>query len=542
MNSINRYIVICFFLIEMLIQFSCANQSPPTGGPKDETPPNLIGMYPEEGQLNFEDNKIELLFDERVDAIDVKKELIISPNINIEFRVKAQRNAVILQFEKPLPDSTTFSIDFRTSIKDITEKNKTEPIKLAFSTGPYIDTLSISGSVQDILTGIPRQDVLIGIYDAEDTLSIEKDEPIYFTKTDSVGGFTLSNIRVGKYKLYSLSEKDNSLTFNKSDELVGFSRETAVLSDTSITIPPLNLSVYNEKEFKLLKNNPRRQYSEIIFSKNIFDYKIVFLNSNLEEEILHNSKENAIIFYDVGNNKSDSIAIRYSVTDSLYQQITDEINIKFDDTKNPSVSTEFTTLFYPLEVQLIKDSIYNIELTFNKPIATYYSDSVLLLRGKSDTLSLFDEYIINHNKTEFQLGQIKAQDSLQLLIKKGAFMSVENDSSKKISKKFILKDPKKYGVIRIGVESNNTPFILQLLDDKYSVEQSVANKDTIEFQYVNPGEKFLRIIVDKNNNGRWDKGSFKNRIPAEKILFYSDTIKLKENWDIGGYHIKIEDK
>lgn len=539
MKELNRLIVILLFIAGWLLQVSCANQSPPTGGPKDETPPVLIGIYPEDGTLDFTDNKIELLFDEKVDGSGISKELIISPNIKAEYRIKTQRNTVILQFEEDLPDSTTFSIDFRESITDVTEKNPSEPIKVAFSTGPYIDTLSITGSINDIFTGKPLIDILIGIYDSSDTLTIEEDEPIYFTRSDSSGVFTLSNIRVGSYTIYSLSEKDNSLTYNKSDELVGFIDDVVSLKDSAITITPLSLIKYNEKEFEVVKNNTRRQYVELVYSKSIMDYTIVFSDTSLNTQILHSSKDNIITFYDLGKNTQDSIQINYTVTDSLNTTINDNLNIKFNETESLAQTEEFTTQLLPNQASFIKDSIYKVEMIFNKPIVEFYTDSILLIRSKKDTIPLNESFKFNHNKTRVTLGELKAQDSLELIIKKGTFLSVENDSSKGFNKKFQIKDPEKHGIVRVGIESNETPFIVQLVDTDFNIEQTKANQDSVEFQYVTPGNKFIRLIVDKNNNGRWDKGSFKKRIKPENIITLQDTIKVKENWEIGGYKLII---
>ena len=57
---------IYYLYIISFIIFSCANQTAPTGGPKDEDPPVLISSSPTDRQINFQKNTVELEFDEQL--------------------------------------------------------------------------------------------------------------------------------------------------------------------------------------------------------------------------------------------------------------------------------------------------------------------------------------------------------------------------------------------------------------------------------------------------------------------------------------------
>ena len=54
---------ILFLIIAIFFQ-QCANISQPTGGPKDEDPPELLSITPENGTRNFTSKEIILEFDE----------------------------------------------------------------------------------------------------------------------------------------------------------------------------------------------------------------------------------------------------------------------------------------------------------------------------------------------------------------------------------------------------------------------------------------------------------------------------------------------
>ncbi|WP_460880240.1 Ig-like domain-containing domain [Pontibacter rugosus] len=115
---------------------ACATQNPPDGGPKDETPPKLISSNPKDQELNVDTRTITLTFDEEVQQNNLTKELLITPNINNRYKVISKRNELSLEFEKPLQDSTTYTLNFRQGITDITEKNKAQGLRLSFSTAP----------------------------------------------------------------------------------------------------------------------------------------------------------------------------------------------------------------------------------------------------------------------------------------------------------------------------------------------------------------------------------------------------------------------
>ena len=165
----------CASVITLLI-LSCAKQSTPTGGPKDTIPPVLVGSIPAEKQKLFKSQKIELEFSELIILNNPKDQIIITPSIGKDYKITAKKNTATIEVDKPLSDSTTYTINFRDAIQDITEKNPARNLHLAFSTGTYIDSLSISGSIHELLTDKFIKDVTVALYQS-DTFDIFKHKP-----------------------------------------------------------------------------------------------------------------------------------------------------------------------------------------------------------------------------------------------------------------------------------------------------------------------------------------------------------------------------
>ncbi len=138
-----------------LVLTACATIISPQGGPKDETPPALVADKSTANlQTNFKKQRIELTFDEWVQVQDVFNQVLVSPPLRYPYKVSLKQRTVRFDFDEReiLRDSATYTINFGAAVKDLTEKNPAENLRFVFSTGPYIDSLSIRGVMVDAVT------------------------------------------------------------------------------------------------------------------------------------------------------------------------------------------------------------------------------------------------------------------------------------------------------------------------------------------------------------------------------------------------------
>src|SRR5665647_437787 len=141
-----HYLIITFGVI--LLGYACANRSQgPTGGPKDETPPQVVKSNPKNGTVNFTKKQIQIEFDELVSIEKASENVIISPPQLKPPDVKSYGKKISVDFNDDLMDSTTYSINFGNAIVDLNEKNALKNYLFSFATGAEIDTLKISGTV-----------------------------------------------------------------------------------------------------------------------------------------------------------------------------------------------------------------------------------------------------------------------------------------------------------------------------------------------------------------------------------------------------------
>ncbi len=75
--------------------------------------------------------------------------------------------------------------------------------------------------------------------------------------------------------------------------------------------------------------------------------------------------------------------------------------------------------------------------------------------------------------------------------------------------------------------------LVQLLDngDKPVRTEKVQN-GTAEFYYLNAGKYYMRAIVDRNGNGKWDTGNYLTGTQPEEVYYYNIEIEAKAKWDL----------
>ena len=288
------------YLLGIILLFtvvSCAKQGTPMGGPRDEDPPKLLSINPSNESTNVKPSIIELEFDEYVKAETPNKQIIITPRINKdEMEVTTNKNRVIINLNQELEDSTTYVFNFQKSIKDITENNIPDNLKLVFSTGPNIDSLSFSGNVSYILPQKQKNitDVLVGLYSENDTTNVLTATPYYIGQTDSIGNFNLSNIIAGNYRAYAWHDQNNSLKAEEKQEEYGFISDTISISE-NVTDAKLYLSKADLSAFKINRASASGQNFDIYLSK--YPTDIIIDHQDINKSLFYRQNEKTIRLY-----------------------------------------------------------------------------------------------------------------------------------------------------------------------------------------------------------------------------------------------------
>ena len=202
----------------------CANVVAPTGGPKDLTPPKVAEAKPKNHSTGFDGNRIELTFNEYVTLNNANQEVLISPPLSTKPDIKLNNKTVVVKFKEPLSPNVTYTVGFGDAIKDLHEGNAFSDYVYTFSTGDYIDTLSIAGKVINADDKKPAEGMFVALYEDSDSLFYQptRRAPDFIARTDKEGTFRLNGLPDKRFLVFALNDVNANLYYDMPNEKVAF--------------------------------------------------------------------------------------------------------------------------------------------------------------------------------------------------------------------------------------------------------------------------------------------------------------------------------
>jgi uncharacterized protein (DUF2141 family) len=80
---------------------------------------------------------------------------------------------------------------------------------------------------------------------------------------------------------------------------------------------------------------------------------------------------------------------------------------------------------------------------------------------------------------------------------------------------------------------NGHDVVAELLNTSGEPIKSMTTQNgQAEFYYIKPGQYYLRIINDRNGNGKWDTGDYSKKLQPEEVYYYPEAIDCKAKWDV----------
>lgn len=205
-----------------LLVYACANRGYPEGGPKDTTPPVVVGEVPVSYTKNFDKKRVDIFFSEFVQLKEVSEKFVFSPPLKKNPKVSLRGKYVQVSIPDTLRPNTTYSMDFADAIVDNNEGNPLGYYRYVFSTGDIIDTLEVSGNVVNAESYEPMMNILVGLYeDQADSVPLLQ-LPDYIARTDSAGFFRLTNLRQAHYRVMAIDDKNKDKKYAPEVEMFGY--------------------------------------------------------------------------------------------------------------------------------------------------------------------------------------------------------------------------------------------------------------------------------------------------------------------------------
>ncbi len=336
-------------------------------------------------------------------------------------------------------------------------------------------------------------------------LSVTRKEANHF-----VANFSYGNSELPKIKGLNFNEKNAFIAIPnvKRDTISYWLRDSALVNQDT-----LRMEINYLKTDSLGKLVAQRDTMEVL-SKQPFEKRMKAAQKELEK--WQKAQEKAKKKGDPYQAVKPKECIRLNVNAPTELDPDKNIPISVDaplekvDTSKIHLYTKIDTLWYKAKYSF-------------RPLAHRDVNGKLV---RSDSLKYGMDYEL--------VGEWRPGQEYSLEMDSTAFVDIYGNVSGKNKHGFKVKSDDEYSTLTIsllGMEGKHC--ILQLLDKSDNVMKELsAENGQAEFFYLAAGDYYLRMFVDRNNNGIWDTGDFTTGTQPEEVYYYPSKIECKAKWDV----------
>ena len=517
-----------FVIPLILLVASCAQKSVLSGGAKDTEGPNILESSPVNASKNFKGNQIELKFDEYLIVKDFKKNVLVSPPLNnIDYKLKGKK--ITLFWTDTLADSTTYSFFVGDAIRDLNEANPLKQNQFVFSTGDFIDSLSLKGSITKSEDGTPENGVLVFMYKSNNDSCIYEDSPDYVTKSDETGAFKFQYLAEGTYNIFALKDENTNYIYDEGNERLAFMDESINLTDSANIV---KLVTFQQADTINKITSKKLEYAELLFLN--FKQKV----QDFEIELLGITGKKRAEAYQQWSLNRDSLRLwihDFSGFDSI-QVLLKEKNFEDTLTIFPNAKrsiTEEVKLLWNYSNPRSHSKSDTFQLRFKNPIVSYDTAQWLLIKDSS--------------KVDFAVGFDKVTNSFRIPVSKEGTYNLIIPSNNltnllggsnldTINVSFTVVPSQSLGNLKLNITQRDSVIsFIQILNTKDLVllqEQLTDQEQTIELTNLKPGKYKAVWVQEDIVNGEWDSGNYLKKRQAEKRVLFKEAIEIRANWDL----------
>lgn len=532
-------LVILVGLVLLIVPGACARQGYPTGGPKDEQPPVALGTKPQNESRHFAEKEFYIQFDEYVVLKNASENVLVSPPMKEKPEYTTKGKGVLVKIKDTLQENTTYLFQFKEAIADFTEGNLLPSYEYVFSTGSQMDTMALNGQVLNARNGNPwKEQVTVMAYRVErgersvenDTMAITE-QPNYVTRCDKEGHFAFHYIPAGSYRLVALEDKNRNLRVDASD--------AAAWDTAAVASHPAADSTH---QLRYLISQPDNQQQRIAKSEFTKEGQIVVTTllpmqqpaiEGIEGEWRLNERRDTLTFWCL-DAKCDSARLIVSDPTGLQDTLKLRYTKKSKASRRKIGAKEEKAPLMKALCDGSKAYYDDLRLVFANPIVKQADSAqaeVMLL--KDSTLHFYPIVVDSNGIGARIMATLKSGEQYRVRITQGLFTDLYGNRNDSLS--FTLT-PKDYGILSINLDNRmGCPLVIEVLDSRDTVVQQQAHHaplSTLRFLHLPAGDYRLRAVVDRNGDGRWTPGDYRQQRLPEQTLMFEKTLSLREKWEM----------
>lgn len=550
----------------MMFSHSCANTTtPPSGGPKDTIPPVITKLFPYPGTTMVPVHKTQLTFtfNEYVVVKD-QQSIFLSPPMEKSPKYKIKGKSLIISFESDLDSNKTYTLDLTNAIADNNEGNMYPGYNLAFSTGAVLDSMYITGIVQDCNTLMPVKGATVMLYKDQADSAIFLRRPVAAGKTDDWGFFCLRNIQDTVYRLFAVMDANYDNKYDATTEQVAFFdsliRPVSVVKDS---IPELQkylmtdtlvcLARNTQYELNMFKETPSTQmitnyerigertayitfmapYAKIdsLWIKGIPHEKII-TQFNIEQDSLEiwindPAEQPDTLFLNVDYLKTDTLGKLVPFVEEIKLAKPKELNVRKSAKKD--IKKEDTTAVFSVSAEPDKVEQTGFVVEFKYPVVETAFDSVTFRYLNPRQQESKGKFTVTQDTLNLRRYVIRPEEKLLpgyeyfLNIPGKKFKDINGLYNDSLEVSVTLPNDETLSSLTLSLSNVRNKYIVDMLNEKRDqVLRSyiIESDQTLSFPYLKAGKYSIRLTEDVNRNGIVDTGNLLERKQPEKVMFY----------------------
>lgn len=567
----------------MVFSHSCANTTtPPSGGPKDTIPPVIVKLYPYPGTKNIPVHKtqLEFTFDEYVVVKD-QQSIFLSPPMEKPPKYKMKGKTMVVYFESDLDSNRTYTLDLTNAVADNNEGNMFPGYNLAFSTGSDVDSMYITGVVQDCNTLMPVKGATVMLYKDQADSAVFLQRPVAAGKTDDWGYFCIRNIQDTVYRLYAITDINYDNKYDATSEQVAFSdslvrpvnriRDSVpelykyLMTDTLACMArktEYTLSLFKETPSTQMIDNFERvgertayitfmaPYAEIdsIWIKGVPHEKLItqfnIKRDSLEIWVNDPAPQPDTLYLNVDYMKTDTLGNLVPFVEEIKLVKPKELTVRKSARKD--IKKEDTTAVFSVDAkpENVEQNGYIVE--FKYPLVESAFDSVTFRYLNPRQQETKGKFTVTQDSLNLRKYVIRPIDKFLpgyeyfLKIPGHKFKDINGFYNDSLEVKVMLPNDETLSTLSVNMMNVRNKYIVDLLDEKRSDvlrKYIIENDQTLVFPYLKAGKYSIRLTEDVNRNGIVDTGNLLEHKQPEKVLFYklengSDFIDIPEKTEL----------
>lgn len=174
------------------------------------------------------------------------------------------------------------------------------------------------------------------------------------------------------------------------------------------------------------------------------------------------------------------------------------------------------------------------QIEFSRKIKNFDSAKLFLCDTNYKRLT---DFTVQLDSTKKKLILTKAwveKNQFRLILQKDVVTDTTNVTlAKSDTLKFSTKSEADYGSVKIRFNNLDTAQhpVLLIFKESTLIESIKITARDFSRKLFNPGEYEIKILFDKNNNGIWDAGNYKQKKQPEIVRQLEKKLSVRANWD-----------